>query len=139
MIEIVKLVRKEDLEILIMYEPTRGCNVGAKFQICSLIVNLANMSTFIIISSSEIEEIICIYNRALVKKKLQHAPQPYSSLSKNYYFNNTQQQTRPYYNMVWFVVVYYYQCFNLLLNISIKIPKIFPSLILFPKEYLPFN
>lgn len=57
-----------DCDILIFDEPTRGIDVGAKFQIYSLIIELANMGKCIIVSSSEIEEVIGICNRALVMK-----------------------------------------------------------------------
>lgn len=55
-------------DILIFDEPTRGIDVGAKFQIYSLIIELANMGKCIIVSSSEIEEVIGICNRALIMK-----------------------------------------------------------------------
>lgn len=55
-----------DCDILFFDEPTRGIDVGAKFQIYSLIVALAKAGKAIIVSSSEIEEISGICNRVLV-------------------------------------------------------------------------
>ncbi len=57
-----------DCDILIFDEPTRGIDVGAKFQIYSLIIELAKLGKSIIVASSEIEEIIGICNRSLVMK-----------------------------------------------------------------------
>ncbi len=57
-----------DCDILIFDEPTRGIDVGAKFQIYSLIIELARMGKCIIVASSEIEEVIGICNRALIMK-----------------------------------------------------------------------
>lgn len=53
-------------EILILDEPTRGIDVGAKFEIYSIISKLASNGTAIIIISSELPEIIGMSHRVLV-------------------------------------------------------------------------
>ncbi len=58
-----------DCQVLLFDEPTRGIDVGAKFQIYSMIVKLAEAGNTIIVASSEIEEISGICNRALVMRK----------------------------------------------------------------------
>jgi ribose transport system ATP-binding protein len=57
-----------DCDILFFDEPTRGIDVGAKFQIYTLISKLAKSGKCIVISSSEVEEIVGICNRVLVMK-----------------------------------------------------------------------
>ncbi len=58
-----------DCQVLLFDEPTRGIDVGAKFQIYSMIVRLAEAGNTVIVASSEIEEISGICNRALVMRK----------------------------------------------------------------------
>lgn len=58
-----------DADILMFDEPTRGIDVGAKFQIYSLIIELARAGKSIIIASSEIDEVTGLCNRALVLRK----------------------------------------------------------------------
>lgn len=58
-----------DANILMFDEPTRGIDVGAKYQIYSLIIELARAGKSIIIASSEIDEVIGLCNRALVLRK----------------------------------------------------------------------
>ena len=58
-----------DCDILMFDEPTRGIDVGAKFQIYSLIIELAKAGKAVIVASSEIEEVVGICNRALVLRK----------------------------------------------------------------------
>ncbi|EJL6396129.1 galactose/methyl galactoside ABC transporter ATP-binding protein MglA [Vibrio navarrensis] len=53
-------------EILMLDEPTRGIDVGAKFEIYQLILELANKNKGIIIISSEMPELIGITDRILV-------------------------------------------------------------------------
>ena len=57
-----------DCDILFFDEPTRGIDVGAKFQIYSIISELAKAGKCIVIASSEIEEIVGICSRVLVMK-----------------------------------------------------------------------
>ena len=54
--------------ILILDEPTRGVDVGAKFEIYTIILNLAKSGSAILIISSEIEELIGTCDRMLVMK-----------------------------------------------------------------------
>ncbi len=58
-----------DCDVLLFDEPTRGIDVGAKFQIYSLIVDLAKAGKTVIVSSSEVEEISGICNRVLVMRR----------------------------------------------------------------------
>lgn len=53
-------------EILILDEPTRGIDVGAKFEIYKLIIELARNGVGIIIISSELPEILNMSDRLLV-------------------------------------------------------------------------
>ncbi len=53
-------------EILIMDEPTRGIDIGAKTEIYKLIVNLAKAGKSIIMVSSELPEIIGLSDRVIV-------------------------------------------------------------------------
>ncbi len=53
-------------EILMLDEPTRGIDVGAKFEIYQLILNLANKNKGILIISSEMPELLGITDRILV-------------------------------------------------------------------------
>jgi len=52
--------------ILLLDEPTRGIDVGAKFEIYQLILNLANEGKGVIMVSSEMPELIGICDRILV-------------------------------------------------------------------------
>jgi len=53
-------------KILIMDEPTRGIDVGAKVEIHTLICNLADKGESIIMISSEIQELLAITDKILV-------------------------------------------------------------------------
>lgn len=53
-------------EILMLDEPTRGIDVGAKFEIYQLILDLANKDKGVIIISSEMPELLGITDRILV-------------------------------------------------------------------------
>lgn len=55
-----------DLKVLVLDEPTRGVDVGAKQQIHDLIVELAAAGMAVIVSSSEIEELLGLASRVLV-------------------------------------------------------------------------
>ena len=57
-----------DPKIFILDEPTRGVDVGAKFEIYSIIVDLAKRGSAVLFISSEIEELIGICDRILVMK-----------------------------------------------------------------------
>jgi ABC-type sugar transport system ATPase subunit len=53
-------------EILIMDEPTRGVDVGAKYEIYSLIQTLAKNGSGVLFISSEMEELIGVCDRIIV-------------------------------------------------------------------------
>ena len=55
-----------DAEILIMDEPTRGIDVGAKYEIYQIMIELAKQGKGIIMISSEMPELIGVSNRILV-------------------------------------------------------------------------
>lgn len=55
-----------DPKVFLMDEPTRGIDVGAKFEIYSLIVELASKGRCIIMVSSEMPELLGICDRILV-------------------------------------------------------------------------
>ena len=50
-------------DVFLMDEPTRGIDVGAKYEIYELIIRMANMGKTIIVVSSEMPEILGITNR----------------------------------------------------------------------------
>jgi len=53
-------------EVLLLDEPTRGIDVGAKYEIYQLIINLANNGKGVIMVSSEMPELLGICNRIAV-------------------------------------------------------------------------
>ncbi|MEG0277615.1 MAG: ATP-binding cassette domain-containing protein, partial [Coprobacillus sp.] len=53
-------------EILLLDEPTRGIDVGAKYEIYQLIIDLANKEKGVIVVSSEMPELLGICDRILV-------------------------------------------------------------------------
>jgi methyl-galactoside transport system ATP-binding protein len=53
-------------DVLMLDEPTRGIDVGAKYEIYQLIINLANRGKGIIMISSEMPELIGVTDRILV-------------------------------------------------------------------------
>ncbi|MDR3337052.1 MAG: sugar ABC transporter ATP-binding protein [Treponema sp.] len=55
-----------DPEIMIMDEPTRGIDVGAKYEIYSIIINLAKQGKSIIMISSEMPELLGLSDRIMV-------------------------------------------------------------------------
>jgi len=55
-----------DPEILMLDEPTRGIDVGAKYEIYQLIINLANKDKAVMMVSSEMPELLGICDRILV-------------------------------------------------------------------------
>ncbi len=56
----------KDTDILIFDEPTRGIDIGAKDEICNLLLQLADMGKAIIMISSEMQEILRVCDRVLV-------------------------------------------------------------------------
>jgi ribose transport system ATP-binding protein len=55
-------------KVLILDEPTRGVDVGAKSEIYSIIDNLAKSGTAILVISSDLPEIIGICDRVIVMR-----------------------------------------------------------------------
>lgn len=53
-------------EVLLLDEPTRGIDVGAKYEIYQLIIDLANKNKTIIMVSSEMPELLGVCDRILV-------------------------------------------------------------------------
>ena len=53
-------------DVLLLDEPTRGIDVGAKFEIYQLIINLAKSGKSVIVVSSEMPELLGITNRIMV-------------------------------------------------------------------------
>ena len=53
-------------EVLLLDEPTRGIDVGAKYEIYQLILDLANKGKVVIVVSSEMPELLGICDRILV-------------------------------------------------------------------------
>lgn len=53
-------------EVLLLDEPTRGIDVGAKYEIYQLMINLASTGKSIIMASSEMPELLGICDRILV-------------------------------------------------------------------------
>jgi ribose transport system ATP-binding protein len=56
-------------KVLILDEPTRGIDVGAKFEIYQLILELADRGAGVLLISSEIEELIGLCDRILVMSR----------------------------------------------------------------------
>ena len=52
--------------VLIMDEPTRGIDVGAKYEIYQLIIDLANKGKVVLMVSSEMPELLGVCDRILV-------------------------------------------------------------------------
>ena len=57
-----------DSDILIMDEPTRGIDVGAKREIYEIINDLASQGKSVILISSELPEVLAMSDRVLVVK-----------------------------------------------------------------------
>ena len=55
-----------DPEVLLLDEPTRGIDVGAKYEIYQLILDLANRDKVVMVVSSEMPELLGICDRILV-------------------------------------------------------------------------
>ena len=54
-----------DPDVLIMDEPTRGIDVGAKYEIYQIMIDLVKQGKSIIMISSEMPELICMSNRII--------------------------------------------------------------------------
>jgi len=53
-------------EVLLLDEPTRGIDVGAKYEIYQLIIDLANNGKTVIMVSSEMPELLGVCDRIVV-------------------------------------------------------------------------
>ena len=53
-------------DILLLDEPTRGVDVGAKYEIYQLIIDLAKKGKAIIMVSSEMPELLGVTNRMMI-------------------------------------------------------------------------
>jgi len=56
-------------EVLLLDEPTRGIDVGAKYEIYQLIIDLANKGKIVIVVSSEMPELLGICDRIMVMSR----------------------------------------------------------------------
>ena len=65
---IAKWLIRNGVKVLIMDEPTRGVDVGAKFEIYKLIMNLVKSGMALVMVSSEMPEILGMCDRILVIK-----------------------------------------------------------------------
>ena len=59
----------KDVELLIMDEPTRGIDVGAKYEVYSIINRIASEGSGVLVVSSEVEELIGICDRIIVMNR----------------------------------------------------------------------
>ena len=55
-----------DPEVLLLDEPTRGIDVGAKYEIYQLILDLANKGKTVLMVSSEMPELLGVCDRIIV-------------------------------------------------------------------------
>lgn len=58
-----------DSDIIILNEPTRGIDVGTKFEIYQLLMDISSSGKTIIVFSTEVPEVVNICNRILILKK----------------------------------------------------------------------
>lgn len=65
---ISKWLLKEKIDVLIMDEPTRGIDVGAKYEIYKLMNELANQGLAIILVTSDLPELLHLSDRVMVIK-----------------------------------------------------------------------
>lgn len=77
-----------DPEVLLLDEPTRGIDVGAKYEIYQLIIDLAKRGKGIVMVSSEMPELIGICDRILVMSNGHLA----GSLDRNQDFAGNEQE-----------------------------------------------
>ena len=60
------LIRSPSPEVVILDEPTRGVDVGAKYEIYQLIDELVERGSAVLLISSELPEVIAMSDRILV-------------------------------------------------------------------------
>ncbi|MGI6113071.1 MAG: sugar ABC transporter ATP-binding protein [Mahellales bacterium] len=66
---LARFLMKKDLKVLVIDEPTRGIDVGAKAEIYSILDNLAHQGLAIVMMSSEMPEVLSMSDRIYVMKK----------------------------------------------------------------------
>ena len=65
---VARWLLKRNLEVLFVDEPTRGIDVGARFEIYRLLREMAGRGLAVIVISSEIPELLRLCNRIYVMK-----------------------------------------------------------------------
>lgn len=65
---LAKWLMMDDLKVLLLDEPTRGIDVGAKFEIYKLINELAKSGIAIVLATSELQELLGLCDRIIVLK-----------------------------------------------------------------------
>ncbi|WP_386076524.1 ATP-binding cassette domain-containing protein [Tropicimonas aquimaris] len=63
---IAKWLARENPQVVVLDEPTRGIDVGARSSIYDIIVELANQGVAVVVVSSDLEEVLGVSNRILV-------------------------------------------------------------------------
>lgn len=63
---VARWLMKENIKVLLIDEPTRGIDVGAKTEIYSILENLASKGLSVVIMSSEMQEILNVCDRIYV-------------------------------------------------------------------------
>ncbi|MDF4677488.1 ATP-binding cassette domain-containing protein, partial [Vibrio parahaemolyticus] len=58
-----------DMSVILLDEPTRGIDVGAKSEIYELIFNLAERGVTVLVVSSDLPEVLGISDRVMVMKE----------------------------------------------------------------------
>ena len=58
------------VDVLLLDEPTRGVDIGARSEIYRIIVDLAAQGMAVIMASSDLPEILSLSHRALVMREL---------------------------------------------------------------------
>ncbi|MBT6147823.1 MAG: sugar ABC transporter ATP-binding protein [Gemmatimonadetes bacterium] len=66
---VARWLLKQDLRVLLVDEPTRGIDVGARFEIYRLLDELAVEGLGILVASSEIEELTGLCERIYVMRE----------------------------------------------------------------------
>ncbi|MGK4001595.1 sugar ABC transporter ATP-binding protein [Sorangium sp. So ce1036] len=78
-VQIARLLR-EDFDVLLMDEPTRGIDVASKAQVLSLLRELAGAGKAIVLVSSQLDELVATCDRiAVLRRGILDPPRPASS------------------------------------------------------------
>ena len=73
-----------ELKIIILDEPTRGVDIGAKTEVLNLINNLANEGLSVILMTSEMNDLMSLSDRILVMAN--------GKIKKEFIRNNVTQE-----------------------------------------------